>query len=481
MQFEAVIGLEVHAQLLTESKIFCSCTTTFGNPPNTNTCPVCLGMPGVLPVLNGKSVECGLRLAVALDCEIRRRSIFARKNYFYPDLPKGYQISQFELPLAEHGRMEIEVDGRKKAIGITRIHLEEDAGKLIHSDSGDPFSYVDFNRSGIPLAEIVSEPDLRTPEEAHAYLVLLRSILRYLGVCDGNMDEGSMRCDANISLRPRGEVEFGTRVELKNLNSFRFVKHGLAFEIRRQGRLLADGGTVDQETRLFDSAKRETLIMRSKEDAHDYRYFPEPDLPPLLVGDSWIEKIRAGIPELPGPRKDRFVREYGLPNADAITLTEERPLADYYEEVARASNQPKAAANWVLGEVLRLLKEKKLGIGELPFTSKDLAGVVGLVDKGTISGKIAKTVFEEMSRTGKPPGEIVREKNLVQITDEKAIVAAVEEAIRTNRKAVDQYLQGKQQTLGFLVGQVMKATRGKANPELANRFLREHLENLRKS
>ena len=479
MAFEAVIGLEVHAQLLTRSKIFCSCSTEFGKPPNHNTCPICLGMPGVLPVLNRKVVDHALRLAVALECEIRTRSIYARKNYFYPDLPKGYQISQFELPLAVNGRLRVETDGQHKEIGITRIHLEEDAGKLIHSGPGESGSLVDFNRSGVPLAEIVSEPDLRTPQEAHAYMTHLRSIMRYLGVCDGNMEEGSMRCDANVSLRPAGSVELGTRTEVKNLNSFRFVQKALEFEIRRQGEVLNDGGSLRQETRLYDPDLDETIVMRSKETAQDYRYFPEPDLPPLVIADSRVEKIRTEIPELPGPRKDRFVKEYRLPAGDAAILVEEKPLGDYYEEVARESKNPRQAANWILGDFLRLLKEKKVGPEAASVKASHLAEMIRLQDDGTISGKIAKTVFEEMARTGKSPRQIVQEKNLVQITDEKAIRETVREVLDRNPKAVKQYREGKTQALGFLVGQVMKASKGKANPGIANRLLREHLESLK--
>jgi aspartyl-tRNA(Asn)/glutamyl-tRNA(Gln) amidotransferase subunit B len=481
LQFEPVIGLEVHAQLLTDSKIFCACSTRFGQPPNTNTCPVCLGMPGVLPVLNRKAVDHALHLAVALDCEIRRRSLFARKNYFYPDLPKGYQISQFELPLAEHGRLEIETDGEQQEIRITRIHLEEDAGKLIHSETGDPVSYVDLNRTGVPLAEIVSEPDLRSPDEAHAYLVRLRSILRYLGVCDGNMEEGSMRCDANISLRPAGRAEFGTKVELKNLNSFRFVRNALAYEIKRQQEALAGGDDIHQETRLFDPDRGETFVMRTKEEANDYRYFPEPDLPPLLIDEKWIETVRAAIPELPGPRKERFRGEYGLGASDAAQLVEEKPLADYFELVARDSGNPRAAANWVLGEILRLLNKNKAGVDAIPIPPQHLAGLIRLVDGATISGKIAKTVFEEMAGSGRAPDEIVRDGNLVQITDESVIDAAVDEVIRANPKPVEQFLGGREQAIGFLVGQVMKTTKGKANPKLANNALRDRLESLRKS
>lgn len=480
MRFEPVIGLEVHAQLLTDSKIFCSCSTAFGRPPNTNTCPVCLGMPGVLPVLNREAVDCALRLAVALGCEIPSRSLYARKNYFYPDLPKGYQISQYELPLAGHGRLQIEWDGHRKSIGVTRIHLEEDAGKLIHSESGEPVSYVDFNRAGVPLAEIVSEPDLRSPEEAHAYLVRLRSILRYIGVCDGNMEEGSMRCDANISLRPAGRTEFGTKVELKNLNSFRFVRNALAYEIARQQQVLSRGGAIHQETRLFDPDRGETFVMRTKEEADDYRYFPEPDLPPLVIDAAWIEAIRGGIPELPGDKKERFQRDHGLPPVDAANLVEERPLADYFEAVAAESDNPRAAANWVLGEILRLLKERKLGPEAIPVPARHLGGLIRLVDEATISGKIAKTVFEEMAGSGRSPEQIVREKNLVQITDEGVLEAAIEQVIRDNPKPVEQFLGGREQAIGFLVGQLMKATRGKANPKIANALLRDRLNALRK-
>ncbi len=470
MNYEAVIGLEVHAQLLTDSKIFCGCSTRFGAEPNTHVCPVCMGHPGVLPVLNQKVIEYALRMAVAVDCEIAERSIFARKNYFYPDLPKGYQISQYEAPLAEHGRAQIEVDGRTRTIGITRIHVEEDAGKLIH-DPRLPKSYVDLNRTGVPLIEIVSEPDIRTPEEASAYLKRLRDILVYLEVCDGNMEEGSFRCDANVSIRPLGQEEFGTRTELKNMNSFRNVARALEYEIRRQTGVLDGGGEVIQETRLWDAGQEITTSMRGKEEAHDYRYFPDPDLVPLVVDRDWVARTRSELPELPAAKKARFMADYGLTAYDAEVLTDSRPLADFYERAVAVHDNPKVVANWVMNELLGALHEQGLDIGRSPVTPEHMAGLVGLIDDGQISGKIAKTVFEDMVATGKNPADIVAEKGLVQVSDEGELATIIDDILAANPKEVEQYQGGKKKLLGFFVGQVMKRTKGQANPRVVNQLL----------
>lgn len=475
MTYEAVIGLEVHAQLLTESKIFCSCSTQFGASPNTHVCPVCLGMPGVLPVLNKRVVEFAMKMALATHCQINPYSVFARKNYFYPDLPKGYQISQYEHPLAEHGWVEIEVNGQKKRIGITRIHMEEDAGKLIH-DPHKPVSYVDFNRTGVPLIEIVSEPDIRSPEEAVAYLKKLRSILRYLEICDGNMEEGSFRCDANISLRPAGSETFGVKTELKNMNSFKHVQYALAYEIKRQKAILEEGGTVIQETRLWDEAKGVTRSMRGKEEAHDYRYFPDPDLVPVVIDEAWIDAIKSTLPELPDAKKERFIKEYNLPSYDAEVLTTSRALAEFFEAVVKVCANPKLASNWVMSELLGKLNQEKKEVAECPITPKQLGELLALIEKGTISGKIAKTVFEEMYATGKSPAQIVEEKGLVQITDETTLRKIAEKIIEAHPKEVNQYKAGKERLLGFFVGQMMKETKGKANPQLANKIFKELLK-----
>ncbi len=476
MEFEPVIGLEVHAQLLTEAKIFCGCSTKFGAEPNSHTCPVCLGMPGVLPVLNKKVVDFLIKMALATNCTINKKSSFARKNYFYPDLPKGYQISQYAEPPAEHGWVDIEVNGDKKRIGITRIHMEEDAGKLIHDEHGLA-SYVDLNRTGVPLLEIVGEPDIRSPEEAAAYLRRLHEILIYLEICDGNMEEGSFRCDANISLRPVGERNFGIRTELKNMNSFRNVQRALEYEIKRQRYILEAGGEVVQETRLWDDAAGVTQPMRSKEEAHDYRYFPEPDLVSVIIDDAWIEEIRRGMPELPLAKRERFVREYQIPAYDAGVLTASRALADYFEEVARLSGQPKAAANWVMGDILRFLNEEKKGIEACPVSPTNLAAMIRLVENQTISGKIAKEVSETMYRTGKTPEEIISEKGLVQITDAGVLTDVLVKILRENGEKVAQYKAGKEKLFGFFVGQAMKATGGKANPQLLNELLKKMLAN----
>jgi aspartyl-tRNA(Asn)/glutamyl-tRNA(Gln) amidotransferase subunit B len=481
MEYEPVIGLEVHCQLLTDSKIFCGCSTRFGAPANTNVCPVCLGMPGTLPVLNRRAVEFALRAAVALGCRIDPVSIFARKNYFYPDLPKGYQISMFDRPLALEGRLDIEAAGTARRIGITRIHMEEDAGKLLHEGFPDSAnaSLVDFNRSGVPLIEIVSEPDMRSPEEAHAYYSTLRTILVYIGVTDGNMEEGSLRCDANVSLRPRGQKAFGTKAELKNLNSFKFVQHALEFEIRRQTELLSRGERVTQETRLYDPAEDRTISMRSKEEAHDYRYFPEPDLLPLRVDEAWIETVRRQVPELPSARRRRFVETWGLKEQSAQVLTASRPLADYFEATATAAGDGQAAANWIETEVLRKINEARLDVRDpkdIPLDPERLAKIVVLVKDGTISGKIAKDVFEAVYDSGKDPADVVREQGLSQVTDEGAIREAIEKVVTRSQSQHAQYRAGKTALLGFFVGQVLKATGGKANPALVNRLLKERLD-----
>ncbi|MBW2440859.1 MAG: Asp-tRNA(Asn)/Glu-tRNA(Gln) amidotransferase subunit GatB [Deltaproteobacteria bacterium] len=474
MEFEPVIGLEVHAQLKTKTKIFCGCSTAFGAPPNTHTCPVCLGMPGVLPVLNRKVVEYTLRMALATHCDITRESRFARKNYFYPDLPKGYQISQYELPIAEHGYVDIEVDGDRRRIGITRIHMEEDAGKLGH-DPNRPVSMVDFNRTGVPLIEIVSEPDIRQAEEAGAYLRQLRSIVRYLEICDGNLEEGSFRCDANVSIRPRGTQTLGTRTELKNLNSFKHVEKALQYEISRQKEAILDGEQIAQETRLWDPDNNKTLSMRGKEEAHDYRYFPDPDLLPLLIDDEWIDAVKKSLPELPEAKKKRFMDQYNLPSYDAELLTSDRSLADYFEDCTRRFSQPKQVSNWVMGSLLGLLNAQEKTIEESPVSAGDLADLLALVEEGAISGKIAKTVFEQMARTGKAARQIVAEKGLIQITDTDAIEDLVAQVVARHPKEVEAYQNGKTKLLGFFVGQVMQATKGQANPKMVNEILKKKL------
>ena len=474
MEYEAVIGLEVHAQLLTRAKIFCGCPTSFGALPNTQTCPVCLGMPGSLPVLNKKAVEFALKMALATDCTINPESVFARKNYFYPDLPKGYQISQYESPLAEHGHLPIRVNGELKRIGITRIHLEEDAGKLIHHESR-PVSLVDFNRTGVPLIEIVSEPDLRTPEEAVAYLKGLRNILVYLEVCDGNMEEGSLRCDANVSLRPVGGQALGTKVELKNMNSFRFVKAALEFEIRRQRALLDAGREIIQETRLWDTVQGQTVSMRGKEEAHDYRYFPDPDLVPVKIDGDWLASLRKNLPELPAAREERFVSEYGIPPYDAEVLTGDKALADYFEAVVKEFPHPKQVSNWVMVELMRVLKQEDGGLGACKITPQALARLLALVEAGTISGKMAKAVFEDMAASGQEPEAVIKAKGLVQITDTGALEAAAREILAAHPQEAADYRAGKTKVLGFFVGQLMKKTKGQANPQLANEVFKQLL------
>ena len=477
MKYEAVIGLEIHAQLLTNSKVFCGCSTKFGAEANTQVCPVCLGMPGTLPVLNKKAVEFAIKMAIATDCRVNNKSIFARKNYFYPDLPKGYQISQYNEPLTQKGYIDIEVNGEKRRIGITRIHMEEDAGKLLHGETfeDEGFSFVDLNRAGVPLIEIVSEPDIRTSEEAVEYLKALRDILVYLEICDGNMEEGSFRCDANVSVRPMGQKEFGTKAELKNINSFRFVQKAIEYEINRQIEIVEDGGKIAQETRLFDSNKGITISMRSKEEAHDYRYFPDPDLLPLMVDEAWIEEIRGTLPELPAQKRERFVKEYGIPPYDAGVLTATKELANYYEEGVRLFNQPKVVSNWIMGELLRLLKEDNREAKECPVSPEKLVKLIRMVDAGAVNLKTAKEVFEEVYKTGKDPDVIVKEKGLVQVSDEGAIIKAIDEIINANPKELADYKAGKEKLFSFFVGQTMKATKGQANPQVLNKFLKERL------
>ncbi|MBW2328455.1 MAG: Asp-tRNA(Asn)/Glu-tRNA(Gln) amidotransferase subunit GatB [Deltaproteobacteria bacterium] len=473
MEFETVIGLEIHAQMKTKSKIFCGCSTEFGAPANTHTCPVCLGMPGVLPVLNRQVVENAIKLAVATDLQINKENRFARKNYFYPDLPKGYQISQFELPIAEHGHIEIEVNGTIKTIGITRAHMEEDAGKLVHDDL-EPKSYVDLNRTGTPLLEIVSEPDLRSPEEAVAYLKKLHGIVRYLDICDGNMQEGSFRCDANISLRPMGQEELGTRTELKNMNSFKNVQLALEYEERRQRDILLDGGSVTQATLLWNPDQGKTESMRGKEEAHDYRYFPDPDLVPVVVDEEWIERVKNELPELPDQRRQRFIDTLGLPDYDATILTASRELADFFEAVCAEYGNPKKISNFIGTELLREYGPERMS--ECPVTATQLASLLAMVEKATISGKIAKTVFAEMLTSGVDPEKIVKDKGLIQMSDEGELVALVREIIEANPEQVQQFRDGKTKVIGFFVGQLMQKTRGKANPQLANKLFGQELK-----
>jgi aspartyl-tRNA(Asn)/glutamyl-tRNA(Gln) amidotransferase subunit B len=480
MPYEPIIGLEVHAQLLTDSKIFCRCSTKFGAPQNSQVCPICLGMPGVLPVLNRQAVEFAIRMGLAMNCRIAEHSIFARKNYFYPDLPKGYQISQYEEPLCENGWIEIEQeDGALKRVGIIRIHLEEDAGKSVHAEGyvSENETLIDVNRCGTPLIEIVSEPDIRSPREAYLYLNRIRRLVRYLGICDGNMEEGSLRCDANISVRPAGAEKFGTKTELKNMNSFRNVEKALDFEINRQVQLLESGDQVVQQTLLWDATNGKVAPMRSKEEAHDYRYFPEPDLAPLRVEEKWRNEIQASLPELPMARRNRFVEQLGLPKYDADVLTDEKAIADYFDAVAKLVKDAKLASNWVMGDVLRTLKEKKIDITQFSIKPEVLAELLNLLAGGTISGKIAKDVFEEMLATGKSAKAIVAEKGLTQVSDTSIIEKAVDEVIAANPKEVERYRNGEEKVFGFLVGQVMKATRGKANPKVANEILKKRLQN----
>ena len=476
--YEVVIGLEVHAQLRTRTKMFCGCSTAFGAPPNTQTCPVCQGMPGTLPVINRRAVEFGIKTALAIDCTVNADNRFARKHYYYPDMPKNYQISQYEEPLAEHGYLDIEVAGASRRIGIQRLHLEEDVGKLVHEGSLEtaPSSQVDFNRAGVPLMEIVSLPDMRSPEEAAAYLKALRAIVVYLDVCDGNMEEGSLRCDANISLRRPGAKEYGTKVEIKNMNSFRNVQHAIEYEIKRQARALDTGERIVQETRLWDPDKGHTVSMRSKEFAHDYRYFPEPDLPPLDVASAWIEEVRATLPELPAARRQRFVEAYALSAYDADVATQSKGLADYFEAAARGSAHPKTVANWVLNEVLRVVPpDDEKAIAACPVKPADLAGLIALIEDGTISGRMAKDVFEKMLASGESARAIVSREGLAQVADAGELGTVVDRVLAEHAKVVEDYKAGKKAALGFLVGQVMKSTSGKASPAVVNSLLMEKL------
>ena len=477
-KYEAVIGLEVHSQLLTETKIFCGCSTKFGVSPNTNVCPVCLGHPGVLPVMNKKVVEFTVLMGLATDCTINEKSIFARKNYFYPDLPKGYQISQYEKPICEHGNISIEMkDGSKKNIGITRIHMEEDAGKSIH-DQGDS-TLIDVNRCGTPLMEIVSEPDMRTAEEAYLYLSKLKQIVTYLGICDGNMEEGSLRCDANVSIRLKGDERLGTKAEVKNMNSFRNVEKAIEYEIERQIDIFEDGGRIIQQTLLWDADANLVKPMRSKEEAHDYRYFPDPDLMPIVVSTGWKDEIASSMPELPERRRDRYISQFSLPKYDAEILTSSRELADYYENVLKVTNDYKSASNWVMTEVLKVMNEENLSIKEFPVTSENLGRLIKLIKDNTISGKIAKDIFPEMLKTNKDPNDIVKEKNIVQITDTKEIENAIDKILSVDESQVKEYLSGKDKVIGFFVGQIMKETKGKANPQIVNDLLKKKLESFR--
>ncbi len=484
MNYEAVIGLEVHAQLRTRSKIFCACSTSFGDPPNTNTCPVCLGMPGALPVLNRQAVAMAARAALALGCRVSSRSLFARKNYFYPDLPKGYQISQYDLPLAGSGQVEVWtgkrdssgqiVDRVHKTFRIHRIHLEDDAGKSIHSPAGG--SYVNLNRTGVPLIEIVSEPDFRSSQEAHDYLEHLRRTLMYLGICDGNMEEGSLRCDANVSVRLRGEKRLGTKLEIKNLNSFRFLQKALDYEAQRQIEVLRSGGVLEQQTRLWDEENGRTVLMRSKEEAQDYRYFPDPDLLPVLISQQALQELQSGIPELPESRRRRLCQEHGLEGEEALLLVQSRAFADYFETVVRQGAKPRAAYNWMMGELTRLLKADRREIDQCPIPPQDLSQLIRMVDNHSISGKIAKGVLEKMYREGKDAEAIVEQEGLRQISDSAALEEMIDTILSAEIAKVEAYRNGKTGLLGFFVGQVMRQTRGQANPQLVNRILKEKLD-----
>ncbi|MBZ5611812.1 MAG: Asp-tRNA(Asn)/Glu-tRNA(Gln) amidotransferase subunit GatB [Acidobacteriia bacterium] len=474
-KYEPVIGLEVHVQLNTRTKIFCGCPARFGAPPNTNVCPVCLGLPGALPVLNREAVEMAIQAALATHCRVNPFSRFARKNYFYPDLPKGYQISQYDQPLAEHGWIEVSAGGARKRIGVTRIHLEDDAGKSIHDGfkDSDRYTYVDLNRSGTPLIEIVSEPNLRSSEEAYEYLTELKQVIEYVGVSECDMEKGQLRCDANVSVRLKGAEKFGTKAEVKNLNSFRFAKLALDYEIARQVAVIESGGRVEQETRLYNVATGETAGMRSKEHAHDYRYFPEPDLVPLRVSEAWLERIRAEMPELPADKRQRFIESYGLREYDAQVLTATRAISDYFEKVATAAGDPRTAANWVTGDLLGALKGRD--ISEAPVSAEQLGELVGLIAKGEISGKLAKEIFAKMIETGDAARVIIDREGLRQISDTGALGQMVDEVIAANPKQVEQYKSGKTAVLGFLVGQVMKVSKGQANPAAVNELLRAKL------
>lgn len=474
MDYEVVVGLEIHAELATKSKIYCSCTTEFGGEPNTHCCPVCMGMPGALPVLNKSVVEYAIRAGLVMNCQIASYSKQDRKNYFYPDLPKGYQISQYDIPLCSNGYIDIEVNGARKRIGITRIHIEEDAGKLIHNEE-DGSSLIDYNRCGVPLIEIVSEPDIRSSQEARIFVEKIKTLLQYTGVSDCKMQEGSLRVDVNVSVRPIGQREFGTRTEMKNLSSFRSLVKAIDAEAKRQINELEHGRTVIQETRRWDETRGESFSMRNKEEAHDYRYFPEPDLVPIIVDEHWIEKIRKSIPELPDSRKERFIREYLLPEYDAEMITSSKILADFFEKAVEKCNNPKAVSNWIMGNMMRILKDRSLKIEEIPFPAEYLAQLITLIEKGIISGTIAKNIFEKMFDSKKQPEEIIREEGLQVVDDEELLSQVICKAIEDNPKSVEDYKAGKKKALGFLVGQVMKLTKGKADAQIVNRLLKEKL------
>jgi len=470
MSYETVIGLEVHAELATKTKIFCGCSTKFGAPPNTQTCPICLGHPGVLPVLNRQAVEFGIKAALAINCEISAETKFDRKNYFYPDLPKAYQISQFDKPIGKNGWVEIEVDGEKKRIRINRLHLEEDAGKLTHLDNNSG-TLVDFNRVGVPLIEIVTEADLRSPEEARLFLEKLKAIIQYTEVSDVKMEEGSLRCDANISLREHGAEQLGTKTELKNMNSFRNVQRALEYEEKRQAELLNAGQKIIQETLRWNDELEKTFSMRSKEDAHDYRYFPDPDLVNIIVDSDWVNSIKSSIPELPDARRARYTSDYGLTAYDAEVLTATKTVSDYFDAVLKHTNDAKSAANWIMGDLLRYLNENSLEISECRVTPQNLGAMLDLIAKDVISGKIAKTVFKEMLETGAEPEVIVNEKGLKQISNEGEIAEIVARVLADNPQSVEDFYNGKEKAIGFLVGQIMKETKGKANPQLVNKLI----------
>ncbi|QOJ29673.1 MAG: Asp-tRNA(Asn)/Glu-tRNA(Gln) amidotransferase subunit GatB [Ignavibacteriales bacterium] len=474
--YEAVIGLEVHAQLSTRTKIFCGCSTDFGNEPNSNVCPVCLGHPGVLPVLNKRAVEYAVKMGLAVNCHIAEKSVFARKNYFYPDLPKGYQISQYDEPLCTGGYIKVyPQSGEEKTIGITRIHLEEDAGKSIH-DRGSA-TLVDLNRTGVPLIEIVSEPDIRTAEEAVLYLSAIRQIVQYLGICDGNMEEGSLRCDANISVRQKGETKLGTKTEVKNMNSFRSVERAIEYEIARQIDLLEDGKEIIQQTLLWNADTNTAHPMRTKEDSHDYRYFPDPDLIPVVLSEEYINEVRSNLPELPEKRRERFMEEYQIPAYDAGVLTQSKSIADYFEQVTARTKEYKLASNWVMVDLMKVLNERKAGAEESPVSSQSLADLINEIGKGTISSKIAKEVFADMVETGKEPLAIIKEKNLIQVSDPEEIKKIIRSVIEAAPSQAEEYRSGKEKVFGYFVGQVMKQSKGKANPAMVNELLKEMLLN----